>query len=261
MRPDYWHKQTVDKPLYPNLLWSRPENRQQAGKLLIVGGNSYGFVAPAEAYRHTEKAGVGVIRMLLPDSLRKVVGKTFDAGDFAPTTPSGSFSQSALAEMLDLGSWADAVLLAGSFGKNSETAILLEKFVAKCPCAITLVGDAADYFLAVPRPVLDRPRTLLALDFSQLQKLAIGAHSTKPFTSQLDFLHFMELLHDFGAEHAANLLVEHLGQLFVVSQGRVSTTPLGDSSLLQAASQASVWWLQMPDKPFEAMTTALATSS
>jgi len=261
MKPDYWHKQTADKPLYPNLLWSRPENRQQAGKLLIVGGNTYGFVAPAEAYRHAEKAGIGTIRMLLPDSMKKFVGKTFDAGDFAPTTPSGSFSQTALAEMLDMANWADAVMLAGSFGKNSETAILLEKFVTKCPCAITLAGDAVDYFLAVPQPVLDRPRTLLALDFSQLQKIASSAHFTKPFTSQLDFLHFIELLHGFAAEHSADLLVERLGQLFIVSSGQVSTTPIGDTNLLQAASRASVWWLQMPDKPFQAMTTALASDS
>jgi hypothetical protein len=258
MKPSYWHKQTTEKPLYPNLLWSRPENRLQAGKLMIVGGNAYGFVAPAQAFSFAEKAGIGVINMLLPDSMRAYVGKAFDAGDFAPTTPSGSFSQKALAEMLSMANWADAVLLAGSFGKNSETAILLEKFASKCPCALTLAGDAVDYFVTAPRPVLDRQHTLLALDFGQLQKMAVGSHFTKPFTSQLDFLHFIELLHDFAAEHAANLLVERLGQFFVVSEGQVSTTPIGKSSLLQAASQASVWWLQNPDTPFQAMTTALA---
>ena len=231
-----------------------------AGKLMIVGGNSDGIAAPAEAFRSAEQAGSGVIRMLLPDSMRAVIGKTFDAGDFAPTTPSGSFSQKALAEMLDMASWADAVLLAGSFGKNSETAILLEKFVAKCPCAITLAGDAVDYFLAMPTPVLDRPRTLLALDFSQLQKLATGSHFTKSFTSQADFLHFIEMLHSFATAHTADLLVERHGQLFIASQGMVSTTPVGNSSLLKAASDATVWRLQMSDRPFEAMTTALVNS-
>jgi ADP-dependent NAD(P)H-hydrate dehydratase / NAD(P)H-hydrate epimerase len=258
MKPDYWSRQTTDKPLFPDLLWSRPENKAYAGKLLIVGGNEFGFVAPANAYSYAEAAGIGVIRMLLPESMRKYVGKTFDAGDFAPATPSGSFSQRALAEMLDMARWADGVLLAGNFGKNSETAILLEKFAAKCPCALMLAGDAVDHFLAAPTPVLDRERTTLALDFSQLQKLAVGAHHPKAFTSQLDFLHFIDMLHGFADEHKAHLLVSRLGQTFVASQGQVSITPNpDDNELLKAASQTTVWWLQNPDKAFQAMTTAL----
>ena len=43
MNHDYWHKQTSSKPLFPELIWSRPENRQLAGKLLIIGGNLHGF--------------------------------------------------------------------------------------------------------------------------------------------------------------------------------------------------------------------------
>jgi len=259
MKPAYWHKQTIDNPLFVNMLWSRPENRMHAGKLLIVGGNEYGFAAAAHAYRYAEKAGIGVIRMLLPDSLRKYVGRDFEAGEYAPATPSGSFSQKALAEMLSLASWADGVLLAGDFGKNSETAILLEKFVAKCPCAITLAGDAVDYFLAQPGPVLDRRDTLLALDPSQLQKLAIGAHHTRPFTSQLDFLHFIETLHGFVDDHTAHLLINRLGQNFVVSEGKVSTTPTADTDAIRAGAQASVWWLQNPDKPFAAISTSLVS--
>lgn len=257
MKPQYWHKQTADKPLFPDMLWSRPENRAFAGKLLVVGGNAHGFAAPAEAYRCTEQAGIGVVRTLLPDAIRKYVGKAFDAGDFAPSTPSGSFAQKALAELLDLAGWADAVLLAGDFGRNSETAILLEKFAGKYKGTLAVAGDSADYFLATPGPLLDRPNTLLVLDSSQLQKLAVGAHFTQAFTSQLDFLHFIELLHDFSSRHAAHLLVERLGQYFVATQGQVSTTPAGGLSVLQSASQATVWWLQNPDKPFEALTTSL----
>jgi ADP-dependent NAD(P)H-hydrate dehydratase / NAD(P)H-hydrate epimerase len=260
MRPDYWHKQTADKPLFPDMLWSRPENKLHAGKLLIAGGSAHGFAAPAEAFRYAEQSGIGVIRMLLPEPVRKYVGKAFDAGDFAPATPSGSFAQKALAEFLDLAQWADAVLLAGDFGKNSETAILLEKFIAKCPCALTLVGDAADYFLAAPAPMLNRENTLLALDFNQLQRLATGTHFDKAFTSQLDFLHFIEQLHDFAKQHTAQLITNRLGQTFVAAEGRISTTPTTDTTALQAASQASVWWLQNPDKPYAAMTTALVAA-
>ncbi|MGC1176527.1 MAG: hypothetical protein WA843_00490, partial [Candidatus Saccharimonadales bacterium] len=67
----YWHKQTAARPLFPDLLWSRPEHKAHAGKLLIVGGNAHGFAAPAEAYSQSQRAGVGVARALLPQPVKK----------------------------------------------------------------------------------------------------------------------------------------------------------------------------------------------
>ena len=110
----YWHKQTTDQPLFPDLLWSRPENRANAGKLGIIGGNAHGFSAPAEAFTFATDAGVGTARVLLPDSLKSTVGKVFDAGEYAPSTPSGSFSQKSLLEFLELSSWANGMLLAAT---------------------------------------------------------------------------------------------------------------------------------------------------
>ena len=131
MDKSYWHKQTTDKPLFPDLAWSRPENKRQAGKLLIVGGNLHGFASPAEAYAESVRAGVGTARAMLPDCLRKIVGVLIENAEYAPCTPSGSFSQKALSEVLDPSNWADATLFAGDLGRNSETAILIEKFLAK----------------------------------------------------------------------------------------------------------------------------------
>src|SRR4051812_45465462 len=128
---EYWQKQAATEPLFSDLLWSRPENRAHAGKLLIVGGNAQGLAAPAAAYSAATEAGIGTARVLLPDSLQKTVGRVFEAGEYAPSTPSGSFSRNALAELLAMSNWADGVLLAGDFGRNSETAIMLEQLVAK----------------------------------------------------------------------------------------------------------------------------------
>ena len=119
---DYWHKQLPDKPLYPDLLWSRPEQAAQAGKLLVIGGNAFGFSAPAEAFQAALDAGVGTCRVILPDRLQKTVGRILEAGEYAPSTPSGSFAKKSLATLIDYSQWADATLLAGDFGRNSETA-------------------------------------------------------------------------------------------------------------------------------------------
>ncbi len=256
----YWHKQTTDEPLYPDLLWSRPENKAHAGKLLIVGGNAQGFAAPAEAYSLALKAGVGSARVLLPDALHKTVGRFLDAGEFAPSTPSGSFAQIALGELLPMAHWADGVLFAGDLGRNSETAILFEKFLTKHSGQVTLTRDAIEYCNSQPSLIAQRPNTLLVLSFSQLQKLAIGLGFTSPFTSDMDLLHTVDTLHELTATYQFSVITNHLNQIFVSVGGQVSSTPCGTEERvwrLRTAAAASVWWLQNPTKSFEALTTSI----
>lgn len=257
----YWHKQTSDKPLFPDLMWSRPENKRQAGKLLVIGGNAHGFAAPAEAFAVAEKTGVGTARVLLPDSLQKTVGKAFAAGEYAPSTPSGSFSQKALAELLDAAKWADAALLAGDFGHNSETAILLEKFAQDYEGLLVLTQDAADYFTTGNGSILKRLNTLLVLSFAQLQKIAVSARFPKPFTYDMDLLHLIDALHEFTSEHETSIITKHLPTMFAASNGKVSTTKLEKDMEIwrvRTAAAAAVWWLQNPSKQFEALTTSIA---
>lgn len=259
MEQTYWHRQG-EKPLFPDLLWSRPENRQLAGKLLILGGNLHGFAAPAEAYQAARKAGVGVARVLLPDALQKTVGRAFEAGEFVPATPSGSFAQKALAEALSLSTWADGVLLAGDLGRNSETAIFLEKFAEKYTGQLTITKDAVDYFASAPGKLLARAETTFVLSLAQLQKLAMSVGFTLAFTFGMDLLHLIEALHIFTQTYPANIVVKHHQNIATAVGGRVSTTKLTpDQEIWRVPTAAStaVWWLQNSSKPFEALTTAL----
>jgi len=252
-----WQRQTPDKPLFPDLLWSRPENRTQAGKLLIVGGNAQGFAAAGEAYQAAVKAGIGTARVLLPDSLQKTVGKVFEAGEYAPSTPSGSFGRQALAELLDMSQWSDGVLLAGDLGRNSETAVLLDEFSAKYENQLTVTQDAADYFTKTAT-MLDRQNTLLVISFAQLQKLAANARFARAFKFDMDFLHLVEALHEFTEQHEAPIIVKHLDNVLVAVNGQVSTTKLKSKPAeIEVAAHAAVWWLQNPIRTFEALTTAV----
>jgi hypothetical protein len=260
MKPNYWLTQTKDKPLFPELEWSRPQNRAQAGKLLIIGGNLHGFAAPAEAYAAAVEAGIGTARVLLPDAVRKVVGRFLENGEFAPSTPSGSFGQRALTELLDQSAWADAVLVAGDLGRNSETAILMEKYLSKTPLPVTLTRDAVDYATSAPHTVLDHENTLLVLSLSQLQRLGTAAKSPKPVTFGMDLLHLVEWLHEFTTEHQPHIAVKHLDNLLVAAGGRVSTTALKEEKpvwRVETAATAAVWWLQSPAKPFESITASI----
>lgn len=260
---NYWQKQTADKPLFPDLLWSRPENRVHAGKLLIVGGNAHGFAAAAEAFNEATKAGIGTARVLLPDSLQKTVGRVLEAGEYAPSTPSGSFSQRALAEMLAMSQWSDGVLLAGDLGRNSETAILLEKFSTMYQGQLTITKDAADYF-ANAEKLINRPDTLLVISFAQLQKLATTVRFPQAFTFDIGLLRLIEMLHDFTAQYQTAIITRHLDNIFVAVNGSVTTTRLESPTKVwrvKTAAHATTWWLQNPSKPLEALTTSLVAEA
>lgn len=253
----YWHKQDSNKALYPDIQWSRPETKKARGKLLIIGGNSQGFTAPAQTYSDAVTAGIGTARVVLPQHVQKLLPKNFSEMEFAPSTPSGSFARKALGELMVGTTWADGVLLAGDFGRNSETAILLEQFIQKYAHQLTLAHDTIDYFMDNPKALLTRPRTLLVPTFGQLQKLTIGAKSTLAFTTRMDLLHFVDALHVFTKTHNTALVAQHLETIFVAVDGEVSSTKSAARDEVTLASTAAVWWLQHNSKPFEALTSSL----
>lgn len=256
----FWQRQT-EKPLFPDLVWSRPENRNQAGKLLIVGGNLHGFSGVAQAYNIAIKSGIGAVRAIMPDAIKKVVGGLIDMAQFSPSTPSGSFSRAALAALLEQAGWADGVLLAGDLGRNSETAIALESFVQKHTGLLVVTKDAVDYFTASPQALLNRSNTTLVLSIAQLQQLGQHAHFELPVTFSMDLLHLVDWLHLFTTKYGAYIITNHLGTIFVAVKGEVSTTKTNDNLediwRVPAAASASVWWIQAPDKPFQSLTTSV----
>lgn len=261
---DYWKKQTSKAPLSPELIWSRPENKNQAGKLLIIGGDAHSFAAPAQASNFAFKAGVGLTRVLLPHHVKKLLPRELTTVEFADSTPMGSFSRSALVEILDATQWADGVLIAGDLGKNSETAVLLESLIEKYDGTLTVTQDGLDYFVNAPTKLLDRQNTLLVATFSQLQKYVGKARFSKAFTSDMSLLKLVETLHDFSEKFAASIIVKHLTDIIVAVDGQISTTKLENNVLdwqIQIAAAASVWWLQNPKKPFEAITSSLITQA
>jgi hypothetical protein len=249
-----WLRQTSDKPLFPDVLWSRPENKRYAGKLLIIGGHSQSFSQPSRAFSAALKAGAGSVRILLPDALQKTIGKAFPEAEFAASTPIGSFSRQALGHFLDLASWADGVLLAGDFGKNSETAILLESFVDKYAGQLSLTGDSLDYFSQKPAQLTDRENILLVGSLGQIQKLA----QPKAVIRQTeDLLQILNKLSIFTSDIKASIITEQGSQIITAVSSQISTTKSEKAEAgPELAAYASVWLMQQPEKPFQALTTA-----
>lgn len=68
MNTPYWQQQTPAKPLYPDIAWNKPQQRAQAGKLGIIGGNRLSFRAIEHSYTTALATGVGQARVVLPDA-------------------------------------------------------------------------------------------------------------------------------------------------------------------------------------------------
>ena len=91
---DFWHAQS-SKLLFPEIEWSKPEQRTHAGKLLIIGGGAGSFHGLVNAHKTALKNGVGEVRVLLPDSLKKDIKIDSHELIFAKSNQSGGFSNQA----------------------------------------------------------------------------------------------------------------------------------------------------------------------
>jgi hypothetical protein len=257
---EYWHRQSSNKPLFPELDWDKPENKRLSGKLLIIGGNAHGFSAPGQAYKIAGETGIGVAKVLLPDALQNSVGKILENGEYAPSTKSGSFNHTALESWVSWTKWADGVLIAGDLGRNSETAVVLEKFINTTTKPLFITKDAIDYFRANARSILTRDKTILVLSLSQLQKFCLEIGWTSAVTYQMTILQLVEFLHNLTLSNKLSIITSHNGNYFVAHKGVVSTTKnaqTDDIWRVKIASKASVWYIQNPNRPFEALTSCL----
>lgn len=258
MSYDYWQKQDVNKPPFEDLIWSKPQQKSQSGKLLIVGGNLHAVGAPAESYEAAQKQGIGECKVIMPSSTKKFFGsKAPEQIMFISSTPSGSFSSQAISELKSYLEWADGVLLAGNLGHNSETTLLIEA-INKVDKLQVYCGDAIDSLSHSPELLLQNHQATLVTNIAQLQKLVIAIKYPRALKYNMPLLQLVEFLHDFTSIFPSHLLIQHEPEVIIASGGQVITTKITDKkSLVNLASSAAVWWLQNPTKPLQALSTTL----
>jgi hypothetical protein len=259
---DYWQKQTVDKPLFDDLLWSKPENKSRAGRLLVIGGHLGGFSSPVSVYNQAVKAGIGEARVILPDSVQKSLGKGLDNISFAPSNPSGSFSRSALGYLLEESAWADEIIFAGELGENSETKILFEHYLAETNQGLSLVGDSVDFATGVHPRLLGRDRTLIVASFRQLQNLIKHTEPMLTPVSNMNLVNLVDSLHNYSQKNKIAIMLEWEGYLLSCYEGMVNSTLIANKQkveLERLAAEASIWLAQNPTKVFAATACAAVT--
>lgn len=256
----YWKKQSPDTPLFPDIEWNKPEQRSMAGKLGILGGNKLGFAGVAEAYSVAKNAGVGEIRVVLPDVLRKTIPSAITDALFAPTNPSGSLSKDAAPELHTMAAWAQSVLCIGDAGRSSETAILYEQFVQEYTGQLVITRDAVDLVKNSAQLLVDRPNTFMVVSFAQLQKLFQAVYYPKVLTFSMQLTNLVEAVHKFTITYPVAIAVLHREQLIIAHGGEVVTTSWENPMAIwrgETAAKIASYWLWSPGKPLDAAATAI----
>lgn len=256
----YWLRQTTQKPLFPDIEWSKPEQRSHAGRLGIIGGNKLGFAGVAESYSVALATGVGEVRVLLPDVLKKTIPPVITDTIFSATTPSGSLSKDALNDMYALGNWATGIICVGDAGRNSETAIAYEQFIAEYTGQLTLTRDAIDLIKNDAAAIVERPNTLIVASFAQLQKLFRSVYYPKMLTFSMQLTQIVQALHAFTITYPVTIAVLHKESFLVAHNGKVTSTPWENPMAIwrgSVASRAASYWLWNPATPLEAVTASI----
>jgi hypothetical protein len=295
MDRDYWLRQEQDHPLYPDIIWQKPEQKALRGKLLIIGGNAHGFAAVAQAYQDAMAAGAGECRVVLPDALKKVINLSSNPTvadgalfprlsepllaasvprghsriaaqidcQFVPTNQSGGITKDSLPVLKAAAAWADALLFIGDAGRNSETAIVYEQLLNAFPDKITIITrDTLDLIKNLWPTLLQRPHTVLIASFAQLQKMFQAVYYPKTLLFSMQLTNVVEALHKFSVTYPATVVSFHQNQLIVATNGQISSTPWEDVMLIwrgSVAARASVYAMQQPKQLFQAVTTSFAT--
>lgn len=248
-----WQQQK-EEPLFPDLLWSRPENKRTAGKLLIIGGQSGQFAAAADAYEAATKASAGYVKVVLPDSLQKLTEHLPDI-EYGPSNESGSFSKQSLGLFNEMSEWADHVLLAGDFGTNSQTVTILDGYLLRCPQNATLSSKALPSITLPMDQLKKRPLTLL-IEESQLPKFPLGFDIPKAITSSMNVMEFADILGQISKDSRANYVVIRQDKVWISASGSVTSTDYKNPEASKLSAFCAVWLMQQPSKPLEALTTA-----
>lgn len=257
---DYWHKQEAGKPLFPDIQWNRPEQKIHAGKLAIIGGYPGGFAAVAENYETALKEGVGQVRAIIPDSLKKTIPVAIADTIFVTSNQSGGFSKEAERGFIAASEWADCLLLIGDAGRNSETAMLYERLLSQSTKPTVITRDAFDLLRNSMNSLVERDNTIFVLSFAQTQKLFQAVYYPKMLALSMQLTQLVEALHKFTISYPITIVTYHNEKIIVAHQGEMSTTPLASPLSMwrgKVATQAAAYIMWNESKPFQAITTSI----
>lgn len=234
-----------DKPLFPNVLFSRPVTRSGGGTLLVVGGHSGEFSLPTAIHQLALAAGVGECQVALPDVLAKLLGGS-PGTHFVTSSPSGSLGTEALGRLLELSEEADAVALGASLSNNSNTSILIEKLATELERPIVVFADALTALQHNPGIITNNPSALVIATMPEVFKLCGKLGVAINIRKDAGLLNKLEIIQDLRAAGACGYAVFG-SEIIVAADTAMVVTPINYRlALIPALFYAvlSTFWLQ-----------------
>jgi hypothetical protein len=79
----------------------------------------------------------------------------------------------------------------------------------------------------------------------------------------MGLVQLVDALHEFTKRFSLSIITRHQDNYIVAIGGHITTTLIRHEApvwRVATAARASVWWLQNPSKPLEALTTAVYTN-
>ncbi len=242
----------TNEPLFPEVLWSKPINRKAAKRLVILGGSRGHFQQVELSYKAANQAGIGEVKLILPDSLAPQLGRLTGCL-FVKSTAAGSISNSAAS---DICSWidnSDGLLLAGDFSHNANTISLIEQLLNATDGPITIGKEVIQLMLYAPQNLFARTNRLLIGDTQTLVKLAAKLEISLQLKPQAGLLNKLHLLEQLAKVSALNLAL--IGDdLLIYSQNQSSLTALAQPNAALASGFLATYWLQH-NQGFRALTS------
>ena len=260
MHDSFWRKQSSAEPLFPDIEWNRPEQKSRAGKLAIIGGNKFGFVAVATAYQEAVEVGAGQVRVVLPDALKPAIPATILDTVYVPSNTSGGMSRDAEPLVLASLMWADHALLIGDAGRNSETAMIYESLL-RTDRPLTITRDAIDLLKNASMAMISRPSTTLVVSFAQLQKLFQAVYYPKMLSFSMQLSLLVDTLHKFTTTYPCVIVTYHQNQLVIAHDGQVITQEFDQPMLIwrgTVATRSACYQLWTPGKLLKSVVCSVS---
>lgn len=252
-----WLKQS-EEPLFPDAIWSKPQQKSTAGRLLILGGYIHGFDAVGRAYEAAIESDVGEAKAAMPDKLKATLGGILPDAVYAESTPTGNLSQKSEPTIVRYLEWANGTLLIQT-GDNSQTALLVGGLLRNHSEHSFIFSDDIVQLLSEDiKEHINQDHRLWILSFQGLQKLASIVGSQSAFISDMGLRPFVLALYEVHQLVGQPIVAIYEDTVVVAAEQQVTSTKRAKMpELSMLAGSLSVWWLQQPDKPLAALTSGV----
>ena len=245
--------------VYKEIEWSQPDNPSQMGNCLIMGGSLHDIIAPHYAYNKLSKHFLNTT-VLMPESVKKFVGSKNKDIVYINSNPSGSFSLKSNEVVQSFLTGSRIALICGSIGKNSETAILMERIV-KYDTLKVLCGDTLDFFRINTKPLLDNKSNILVGNFGQINTILNNSQTSTIHLYKDSLVETVNKLVISTNGLNALFVINTGSNLFIAQDGKVKfikNINLSKNINLEIACLICEWSVNNQSRLFEAVQVAIS---